>query len=251
MEADALIAARADALEETFPRVLVVDDDRGLREDIAAYLANNGFDVHTARNAQAMDRALAAGPFDLIVLDVMMPGEGGLSICRRLAERDSPAIIILSAMGDEIDRIVGLELGADDYLGKPTNPRELLARVRAVLRRRAREDAASPRGGKNRHEFAGYVLDPQRRRLTAPHGLVVLLTRGESLLLAALIEARGGPLERDQLLDTLHPDQGDGFDRAIDVQISRLRRKLGDEGGDIIKTVRGVGYRLAAPSTRP
>jgi two-component system OmpR family response regulator len=215
MEPDKLTTAHPVSAGETVARVLVVDDDPGLREDIAAYLADNGFEVHTARNAATMDRALAGDPFDLIVLDVMMPGEGGLSICRRLSERDSPPIIILSAMGDEVDRIIGLELGADDYLTKPSSPRELLARIRAVLRRRARDDA--PCGGRTgRYEFAGYVLDPQRRRLTTPAGPAVLLTRGETLLLTALIDARGGPLERDQLLDNLRPDT-DSFDRSIDV----------------------------------
>ena len=245
MELERLVTTHPPTTEETVARILVVDDDAGLRDDIAAYLADNGFEVHTARNAATMDRALVGETFDLIILDVMMPGEGGLSICRRLAERDSPPIIILSAMGDEVDRIVGLELGADDYLTKPSSPRELLARVRAVLRRRARADGPR-RTDPTRYEFAGYVLETQRRRLTPPDGPAVLLTRGETLLLTALIDARGGPLERDQLLENLRPDS-DSFDRSIDVQISRLRRKLGDDGGDIIRTVRGVGYRLAAP----
>jgi len=231
-------------------RVLVVDDDPGLRAEIAAYLAANGFAAETASNASTMDCALAETRFDVVVLDVMMPGEDGLSICRRLAHHGAPAIIIMSAMGDEVDRVVGLELGADDYLAKPASPRELLARVRAVLRRRGQAGETLDRRAR-RYQFAGFALDPVRRRLTAPGGMVVLLTRAEMLLLVALLDAEGGALTRDQLLDGVGIDGLDSFDRAIDVQVSRLRRKLGDsEDQVVIRTVRGVGYRLAAPVLR-
>ena len=242
--------AEANPADETEPRVLIVDDDEGLKQQIADYLGANGYQVETARDGPTMDRALAQNRFDVVILDLMMPGEDGLSICRRLSAGGAVAIIILSAMGEEVDRIVGLELGADDYLPKPSNPRELLARIRAVLRRRGP-------GGDGRavitrqYGFAGYSLDPARRRLKSPTGLVVLLTRGELALLMQLLERPGEVLSRDQLLDGARLDEGDVFDRSIDVQISRLRRKIGDrDGQEIIRTVRGAGYRLTAPVTR-
>jgi two-component system OmpR family response regulator len=238
--------------DEAEPRVLIVDDDEGLKQQIASYLENNGYRVETARDAPTMDHALAQATFDVVILDLMMPGEDGLSICRRLSAQNDIAIIIMSAMGEEVDRIVGLELGADDYLPKPSNPRELLARIRAVLRRRppGGSSEAAPRHARI-YNFAGYQLDPARRRLKAPSGLIVLLTRGELSLLISLLDRAGEVLTRDQLLDTARVEDADVFDRAIDVQISRLRRKLGEgERQDIIRTVRGVGYRLTVPVTR-
>jgi two-component system OmpR family response regulator len=238
-------------IDETEPRVLIVDDDEGLKQQIASYLENNGYRVETARDAPTMDHALAQSAFDVVILDLMMPGEDGLSICRRLSAQNDIAIIIMSAMGEEVDRIVGLELGADDYLPKPSNPRELLARIRAVLRRRPPGGAESAPRQARTYNFAGYQLDPARRRLKAPSGLIVLLTRGELSLLISLLDRAGEVLTRDQLLDTARVEDADVFDRAIDVQISRLRRKLGEgDRQDIIRTVRGVGYRLTAPVTR-
>ena len=238
-------------IDETEPKVLIVDDDEGLKQQIASYLENNGYRVETARDAPTMDHALAQSTFDVVILDLMMPGEDGLSICRRLSAQNDIAIIIMSAMGEEVDRIVGLELGADDYLPKPSNPRELLARIRAVLRRRPPGGGeATPRQART-YNFAGYQLDPARRRLKAPSGLIVLLTRGELSLLVSLLDRAGEVLTRDQLLDTARVEDADVFDRAIDVQISRLRRKLGEgDRQDIIRTVRGVGYRLTVPVTR-
>jgi two-component system OmpR family response regulator len=231
-------------------RVLIVDDDVGLCRDVAAYLVANGFLVETARDGSAVNALMARASFDVIILDVMMPGEDGLTLCRRLAKPGAPAIIMMSAMGEQIDRIVGLELGADDYLAKPANPRELLARIRAVLRRRRPIDG-DPSGPARHYHFAGFDLDPPRRRVTAPNGLISLLTRSEMSLLTALLDANGAMLTRDQLLDSTRIDDTDGVNRAIDVQISRLRRKLGDgDGQEIIRTVRGVGYQLAAPVTR-
>jgi len=238
-------------IDETEPRVLIVDDDEGLKQQIASYLENNGYRVETARDAPTMDHALAQSTFDVVILDLMMPGEDGLSICRRLSAQNDIAIIIMSAMGEEVDRIVGLELGADDYLPKPSNPRELLARIRAVLRRRPPGGAESTPRQARIYNFAGYQLDPARRRLKAPSGLIVLLTRGDLSLLISLLDRAGEVLTRDQLLDTARVEDADVFDRAIDVQISRLRRKLGEgDRQDIIRTVRGVGYRLTAPVTR-
>jgi two-component system OmpR family response regulator len=227
------------------PSVLVVDDDDGLRDQIAGYLSENGYDVTSAANAAAMDRLLAARAFDAIVLDVMMPGEDGLSICRRLAAGKGPAILFMSALGDEIDRILGLELGADDYLPKPCNPRELLARLRAVLRRR---DAAVDSNGD--YAFEGFVLDVARRELRAPSGAVVLLTAGEFSLLSIFLEQPRKLFSREQLVEQSRR-WTEVYDRAVDVQIYRLRRKLGQtDGQDMIRTLRGAGYMFNARVTR-
>ncbi len=234
-------------MSETSPRILVVDDDPGIREVLTDYLGRHGFDARAAGSAAEMDRALEAGRPDLIVLDVMMPGEDGLSIVRRLAG-SGPPIVMLSAMGEDTDRIVGLELGADDYLSKPCNPRELLARVRAVLRR-PREggpDEAAPALC-----FAGWRLDLMRRGLTRPDGQDVALSAGEFALLRAFAESPGRVLTRDQLLEKARGQDADVFDRAVDVSISRLRRKLDDGSGlELIHTLRGEGYRFDARVTR-
>ena len=237
--------------EQTEGRVLIVDDDQSLRNEVAAYLSANSFEVKTAANAREMDAILAEQSFDLIVLDVMMPGEGGLSICRRLADAGGPAVIMMSAMGDEIDRILGLELGADDYLPKPCNPRELLARMRAVLRRREGGVGGQRSSDSMEFEFLGYSLDLLKRRLRAPSGVLVLLTSGELSLLTAFLEHPGRVLTRDQLVDFARGSDADIFDRAIDVQISRLRRKLSEcDGQDLIRTFRGAGYMFNATVTR-
>jgi two-component system, OmpR family, response regulator len=224
-------------------RIVVVDDDPGIRDVVSEFLERHGFEVETAGDAAELNRMLSAGPRpDLVVLDVMLPGEDGLQICRRLSGTDGPAVIMLSAMGEETDRIVGLELGADDYLPKPCNPRELLARVRAVLRRRGeRHDAESGLGA--RCEFSGWRLDMVRRELRTPDGVIVNLSGGEFSLLRAFVEHPQRVLTRDQLLDFARGPDSDAYDRAIDVQISRLRRKLDDGGGsDLIRTVRNEGY---------
>jgi two-component system OmpR family response regulator len=223
------------------PQVLVVEDDVGLRDEVAEYLSRNGFVAHLASDAQELDSVLAATPVDLIVLDLMLPGENGLSICRRIASPNGPAIIIMSAMGEEVDRVVGLELGADDYVAKPVSPRELLARIRAVLRRR---DSA-PIGQKAGmvYHFAGFQLDMARRQLRAPAGVLVLLTPGEFSLLSAFLDNPGRVLSRDTLVEQVCGEDADVFDRAIDVQLSRLRSKLKVHGGaTLIRTVRGSGY---------
>jgi two-component system OmpR family response regulator len=224
------------------PRILVVDDDPGIREVLTDYLVQHGYDAEGAASAAEMDRAMAARAPDLIVLDLMMPGEDGLSVCRRLAG-SAPPVIMLSAMGEDADRIIGLELGADDYLAKPCNPRELLARVRAVLRR-PRGAAAETGPGLS---FAGWRLDMVRRELTRPDGGTVGLSAGEFALLRAFAEAPRRILSRDQLLERARSADADVFDRAIDVSISRLRKKLDDGSGlELIHTLRGEGYMFDA-----
>ena len=229
-------------------RIIVVDDDAGIRDAIRDYLDEHGYRVDAAGSAKELDRLLGSAPADLVVLDVMMPGEDGLTVCRRLAGETGPGIIILSALGEDADRIVGLELGADDYLPKPCNPRELLARVRAVLRRR-REGGGRSSGGLT-CAFAGWRLDLVRRELNSPQSVVVALTSGEFMLLRALLERPQRILTRDELLDVARGPDAESFDRAIDVQISRLRRKFEDgaEGhGALIRTVRNEGYMFDAP----
>ncbi|CAN5258089.1 response regulator [soil metagenome] len=228
-------------------RILVVDDDSGIREVLCDYLGQHGYEASGAASAAEMDRALAVRSIDLIVLDLMMPGEDGLSVVRRLG-REGPPIVMLSAMGEDTDRIVGLELGADDYLAKPCNPRELLARVRAVLRRPREEGnaSASPVLG-----FAGWRLDMVRRELTRPDGEVLGLSSGEFALLRTFAERPGRILTRDQLLEAARGVEADVFDRAMDVQISRLRKKLDDGAGlSLIQTVRGEGYMFDVKVTR-
>jgi two-component system, OmpR family, response regulator len=239
----------ATELSDPRPSILVVDDDAALRQQISDYLSINGCDVEDAPDAAGMDAALARHPFDVIVLDLMMPGEDGLSVCRRLSATGAPAILMMSALGDDIDRIIGLELGADDYLAKPCNPRELLARVRALLRRR--DGRATPGRMANGYRFAGYALDVANRRLRDPDGVSVMLTRGEYALLCAFLERPGEVLNRDQLQERTHGDDQETFERAIDVQISRLRRKLNDsQAQSLIRTIRGLGYRFGAAVSR-
>ena len=226
--------------------ILVVDDDAELRGQVCAYLAEHGYLVHGAADAREMDAALAAAPIDLVVLDLMLPGEDGLSICRRLSDAGGPAIIMLSAMSEEVDRILGLELGADDYMPKSSSPRELMARVRAVLRRQEEVRGGGPRKGAA-YQFLGFSLDTVRRQLRAPNGTVILLTAGEYSLLRAFLEHPRRVLPRDQLLDLARGEEADVFDRAIDVQISRLRRKLhAFTAAEIIRTYRGAGYLFDA-----
>jgi two-component system, OmpR family, response regulator len=227
---------------ETIERILVVDDDPGIRDVVSEFLGRSGYEVETAADGVEMERALARRSADLVVLDVMMPGEGGLSLCRKLSRPGGPGIIILSAMGEEIDRIVGLELGADHYVPKPCHPRELLARVRAVLRRRRETRAEDNLTAAC--EFSGWKLDLVRHELRSPQGAMVNLSSGQFSLLRAFVERPQRVLTRDQLLEYARGPLSDAFDRAIDVQVSRLRRKLQDDAGgeEIIRTVRNEGY---------
>ena len=225
------------------PRIVVVDDDPDLRTLIGGFLREHAFDVVTAADAAGLDARLCEGPVDLILLDIMMPGEDGLSVLRRLDRPNRPGVIVLSAMGDDSDRIEGLERGADDYLAKPCNPRELLARIRAVLRRRSEAAAAQAVQAMRNHRFGGWTLDVITRRLRHDSQALAQLTDAEFRVLQALIAAPQTVLSRDQLLDAAHGASADIFDRAIDVTISRLRRKLGPES--LIRTVRNEGYVFA------
>jgi two-component system, OmpR family, response regulator len=236
---------------ETTPHLLVVDDDREIRDLLARFLKGHGFRVTAAEDGRAMFEALSGGRFDLVVLDLMLPGEDGLTLCRRLrAESDLP-VIMLTAMGEETDRIVGLEVGADDYLAKPFNPRELLARVRAVLRRAGAPGRVGEVSG-DAITFEGWRLDVARRELRRPEGALVPLTAGEFDLLVVLAERPGRVLSREQLLDLTRGREAQPFDRSVDVQLSRLRRKIEADPREpaIIKTVRGGGYVFAAPVAR-
>ncbi|MCD9029168.1 response regulator [Luteimonas sp. BDR2-5] len=228
--------------------ILVVDDDPGLRSLIATFLAEHGYPVRAVANVQEMREQIARFQPHLVILDVMMPGEDGLSAARRLASENGPAVIMLSALGTDTDRIIGLEVGADDYLAKPCNPRELLARVRAVLRRR-QSAAAAPAGG---YHFAGWHLEPARRELRTPDGRFVNLSDGEFSLLRTFVEHPQRVLSRNQLLDYARgQDSSEVYDRAIDSQVSRLRRKIHDCGhGELIRTVRNEGYMLLPPVVR-
>jgi two-component system OmpR family response regulator len=234
------------------PHLMIVDDDREIRTLLAAFLEKHRFRVTAARDAREARRAWTAGHFQLVVLDLMLPGESGLDLARWLRSQGDVPIVMLTAMGEETDRIIGLELGADDYVPKPFNPRELLARIRAVLRRAG--DAAERRtdSAQRAMQFSGWKLEPARRRLLNPDGAEVPLTGGEYDLLLALVERPNRVLTRDMLLDLLRGRQAGPFDRAIDVAISRLRRKLEDDGrnAQIIKTVRGGGYVLASDVER-
>jgi two-component system, OmpR family, response regulator len=232
--------------------ILVVDDDPDLRKLITGFLAGHGYRVADAQNAADMRRVIDAQRPDLVILDVMMPGEDGLSAARKLAAEEGPAVVMLSALGSDTDRIIGLEVGADDYLAKPCNPRELLARVRAVLRRRQRsESSARSRESEECYEFAGWRLDVVRRDLRDSTGIFINLSDGEFALLRTFIEHPQRVLTRDQLLDFARGRNAEVFDRAIDSQISRLRRKLNERTEtEMIRTVRNEGYMLLPKVTR-
>jgi len=234
------------------PHLLVIDDDREIRDLLGMFLERQGFRVTAARDAREARRLWQQGIFQLVVLDLMMPGESGLDFARWLRSQSAVPIVMLTAMGEETDRILGLELGADDYMPKPFNPRELLARIRAVLRRAVEPGVRADESGQRNIVFADWTLDPTRRRLINPEGVEVPLTGGEYDLLAALVDRANRVLTRDMLLELLRGRQAGPFDRAIDVAISRLRRKLEDKGRDaqLIKTVRGGGYVLAAEVRR-
>lgn len=221
--------------------ILVVDDDGEILGLVARFLRSNAFDVQTARSGTEMVVFLANAAVDLIVLDLMLPGSNGLDLCRELRRTSSVPVIMLTAKGDDVDRIIGLEVGADDYLAKPFNPRELLARISAVLRRtqaRASGQTATPQ---RLIRFSGWRLDTMKRELADPRGVIVDLSTGEYDLLAAFLDAPQRVLSRDHLLDATRARTSEAYDRSIDVQISRLRRKIEAEH-EMIKTVRGAGY---------
>lgn len=238
--------------------ILVVDDDGEIRRLVAKFLRENGFHVVLARDGREMLACLASAHIDLIVLDVMLPGTSGLDLCRDLRRSSSLPVIMLTAKGDDTDRIVGLEIGADDYLGKPFNPRELLARINAVLRRSSTAGAevrttSVPHRAPRRYMFDGWQIDLLKRELLNPTGIVIDLSAAEYDLLVTFAEAPQRVLSRDHLLDAARNRQASGFDRSIDVLVSRLRRKIdsdeADESTSRIKTVRGQGYLFLSPVT--
>ncbi len=228
--------------------ILIVDDDAEIRRLLAAYLAKNGLRASAVPDGRAMWKALDAGPVDLIVLDLMLPGEDGLTLCRNLRARSDVPVIMLTARGEETDRIVGLEMGADDYLPKPFSARELLSRIKAILRRartlphNLRPDEVSE------VRFGGWLLDTMHRHLVSRSGVVTPLSGAEYRLLRIFLAHPNRVLSRDQLMELTHGRQTGPFDRAIDVQVSRLRARLGEDprNPQLIKTVRGEGYVLAA-----
>lgn len=230
-------------------RILVVDDDPEIRDLLAQFLNQHGFHTRTAEDGLAMDLQLAQEPADLVVLDLMLPGEDGLSLCRRLRADSHLPIIMLTAVSEETDRIVGLEMGADDYLVKPFNPRELLARIKAVLRR---SDGQRASGDGTVLHFPGWQLDLGRRELKRDDGTLVPLSTGEFDLLVVLAENAQQVMSRDQLLDRTRGREGSPFDRSIDVQLSRLRRKIeaDSRSPEIIKTIRSGGYMFSLPVSR-
>ena len=232
-------------------RIVVVDDDPTVADVVGRYLVRDGHCVESVSDGYEALALIAKNPPDLVVLDLMLPGIDGLEVCRRLRARWPIPVVMLTALGDENDRLAGFEIGADDYVTKPFNPRELLARIRAVLRRAG--DVEEKRPDQNKIiRFGGWTLEPARRRLMNPDGVEVPLTGGEYDLLVALVDRANRVLTRDMLLDLLRGRQAGPFDRAIDVAISRLRRKLEDDGrnAQLIKTVRGGGYVLAATVER-
>ncbi|SKA17148.1 response regulator [Consotaella salsifontis] len=239
---------------EASPHVLIVDDHRDIRDLVGKFLSKHGLRITQAANGTEMWQALSNHRIDLIVLDLMLPGEDGLSLCRRLrAEGATTPVIMLTAMGEETDRVVGLEMGADDYMAKPFSSRELLARIKAVLRRTQMNAAAAavvPTVGDERAiaRFTGWTLDLARHDLHRADGVVLPLSKGEYTLLVAFVERPKRVLSRDQLLDLARGRSAIPFDRSIDTQVSRLRRKLEDDPANptLIKTVWGDGYMFTA-----
>jgi two-component system, OmpR family, response regulator len=231
---------------EPMYRIVVVDDDSDLRELLHEYLSTAGFYVETASDGKTLDERLANDMPDLVILDLMMPGEDGLSICRRLRTRSNVPILMLTAAGEAIDRVVGIEVGADDYMAKPFLPRELLARVRAILRRANGGNVRSD--SRVRYRFAGWVLDEYDCSLHSNTHGTLRLTGGEYRLLHALVSAPGRVLSRDAIAEAMHGRSIEAFERSVDVAVSRMRKKLaGSENGpNLIKSVHALGYVFSA-----
>ena len=236
------------------PHILIVDDHREIRDLVSRTLAREGFRTTAAADGRAMRRALADGRIDLVLLDLMLPGEDGLTLCRAIRAESTVPIIMLTAKGEEVDRVIGLEMGADDYLPKPFGSRELIARIRAVLRRsRTPPLGVEPSHRPKRYRFDRWTLSTESRDLTRDDGVVVPLSTGEYDLLLALVERPQRVLNRDQLLDLARGRAASGLDRSIDTQVSRLRRKIERDPAEpqVIRTIWGGGYMLAAAVTQP
>jgi two-component system OmpR family response regulator len=234
---------------ETPAHILIVDDDREISSLLAEYLEKNGYRTSTAEDGKVMRKTLDTARIDLIVLDLNLPGEDGLTLCRDLRSRSNIPIVMLTARGEPVDRILGLEMGADDYLAKPFEPRELFARIRSVLRRSQALPPDMQSNETKQMRFAGWTMDFTARHLINPDGVVVALSGAEYRLLKIFLDHANRVLNRDQLLNLTHGRDADPFDRSIDLQISRLRQKLGEDARSpqIIKTVRNEGYVLATP----
>ena len=248
--------SQAPAVAPPLVRLLVVEDDRDVAALVSRYLSSQGFEVKVAANGAMLRRALADGPVDLVLLDLGLPGEDGFALTRYLREHWRGPVIIVSGRGESVDRVVGLELGADDYVTKPFDLRELLARVRSVLRRYAGQASQEQRAAVPEQrvlEFAGYRLDPAARALSDAHGRDVPLTTGEYELLCLFLDHPNKVLSRNDIMSRLHGRDAGPFDRAIDVQLSRLRRKI-DNAADrppLFKAVRGAGYMFTGQVRRP
>jgi two-component system OmpR family response regulator len=229
-------------------RVLIVDDDEDIQSLLEEYLRKNGFDAQAVADGKSMWDALAVRPVSMVVLDLMLPGEDGLSLCRQLRTKSQVPVLMLTARGEAVDRIVGLESGADDYLPKPFDPRELLARIRSILRRAKSLPADTEVDVPEAFEFSGWKLDTQARNLYAPDGVVVPLSGAEYRLLLIFLQNSNVVLSRDQLSNFTFGRDADPLDRTIDMQVSRLRERLREQAREpeIIKTVRGKGYVMAA-----
>jgi two-component system OmpR family response regulator len=232
----------------TMDHILIVDDDRDIRELLSEYLQKQGYRASVAGDGRGMRSALSRAKPDLIVLDLMLPGEDGLTLCREVRAHSDVPIVMLTARGEEVDRIVGLEMGADDYLAKPFSPRELVARIKSILRRtRALPSNLKPDQAK-RLRFAGWTLDITTRNLISPQGVSVSLSGTDFKLLRIFLDHPNRVLNRDQLIDLTQSRDAGPFDRSIDLQVSRLRRRLNDNPKEpsMIKTSRGEGYVLTA-----
>ena len=236
---------------KTDTHILIVDDDRGIRDLLKEFFEKRGLRASVAADSIETEALLKNASFDLIVLDIMLPGKSGLEMCREIRARQSTPIILLTAVSDTTDRIIGLEMGADDYMPKPFDPHELLARVRAVLRRK---DGSAPRppAARNIYRFAGWTMDCTRRRLLGPGDVLVDLTAAEFNLLQTFVQSPQRVLTRDQLIDLSGGDAAAVFDRSIDILVSRLRRKMEDDPKrpQLIQTVRSGGYQFAPEVSR-
>lgn len=232
----------------TSQRILVVDDDHEIRDLLGKFLQKHGYRAGLAKNGHEMKMLLVQHSYDLIILDVMMPGDDGLTLCQQLRTTSHIPIIMLTAAREEVDRILGLEMGADDYLGKPFNPRELLARIKAILRRSNKQKMDDIKQPEHVcYHFVDWILDKTSRRLLSTDGVEIAISSGEFNLLLVLLEHPQQVLNRDQLLELTRNRPAAPFDRSIDIQISRLRQKLEQDvkNPTLIKTIRGGGYVLA------
>ncbi len=234
---------------ESSEHILVVDDNREICHLLSKFLSKDGYRVSTAGDGKAMHKILDGSKIDLIVLDLMLPGDDGLALCRQLRAKSAVPVIMLTAKGDEIDRVIGLEMGADDYVAKPFSSRELLARIKAVLRRASSLPAAEEPLDSETIRFADWTLDTAKRELVSADGVIVPLSTGEYDMLMAFLHHPQRVLSRDQLLDLAHGRAAETFDRSIDTQVSRLRRKIEENPKDpkIIKTIWGGGYMFTSP----